>query len=218
MDGCMRTANRSELIYNCAHHYLNQTPHKIIFEFFPIISDKNDFMILLDFDNKGKYKGKSFDYVFLQAEDIKIKPFRVKIETINVEITDKNKEQYAKKRDQLFDNLGNKDPDTIPRSLQLFAGDLKKCAIIPEELYVARNKRFKLDNVKTYDEIDKQGKYIVIDTHYRRLSFNDFIKTTGMAKIKYLSTTLPIDTVIVNEFVTWKARLDSIYAQASLYK
>lgn len=218
MDGCMRTANRSELTYNCAHHYLNQTQHKIIFEFFPIIADKNDFMILFDFENKGKYKGKSFDYVFLQAEDIKIKPFRVKLEPINVEITDKNREQYEKKRDQLFDNLGEKDPDTIPRNLQLFVGDLKKKAIIPNEIYVARNKRFKLDNVRTYDEIDKQGSYIVIDTHYRRLNFNDFLKVTQMNKIKYLSTILPIDNVIISEFSTWKARLDSIYAQASLYK
>lgn len=218
MDECMRTQNHSELIYNCAHHYLNQTPHRIIFEFFPIIEDKNDFMILLDFENKGKYKGKSFDYAFLQVEDIQIKPFRVKMDTINVEITDKDKERYEKMRDQLFDDLGEKDPETVPRNLQLFAGDLKKKAIVPEELYVARNKRFKLENVLSYDDIIKQGNYTVIDTHWRRLNFNDFLKTTHMQKIKYLSTILPIDNVIINEFSKWKARLDSIYAQASVYK
>ncbi|MHB8171196.1 MAG: hypothetical protein ACYDG6_06605 [Thermincolia bacterium] len=218
MDECMRTQNRSELIYNCAHHYLNQTPHRIIFEFFPIIEGKNDFMILLDFENKGKFNGKSFDYVFLQTEDIKVKPFKVKMETIVVETTEKHMEQYEKKRNHLFDNLGEKDPETIPRSLQLFAGDLKKKVISPDEVYVARNKRLKLGNVKTYEEIEKQGDYIVIDTHWRRLNFNDFIKTTRMTRIKYLSTVLPIDTVIISEFSKWKARLDAIYAQASLYK
>jgi hypothetical protein len=218
IDECMRTQNRSELIYNCAHHYLNQAPHKIIFDFFPIIEDKNDFMVLLDFENKGKYKGKSFDYAFLQVEDIQIKPFRIKMEPINVEITDKDKERYEKKRDQLFDNLGEKDPETVPRNLQLFAGDLKKKAITPEGMYVARNKRFRLDNVLTYDEINKQGNYIVIDTHWRRINFNDFLKATRMNKIKYLSTVLSIDNVIIAEFSKWKARLDSIYAQASLYK
>lgn len=215
---CMRTQNRSELIYNCSHHYLNQTPHKIIFEFFPIIADKNDFMILLDFQNKGKYKGKSFDYIFLQNEDIKIKPFRVRLNPVNVDIEKKDVERYEKKKEQLFNNLGQKDPDTIPRNLQLFAGDLKKKAIVPEELYIARNKRFKLDNVFSYDDINKQGNYTVIDTHYRRLNFNDFLKTTQMNKIKYFSTILPIDGVIINEFSEWKARLDSIYAQASIYK
>jgi len=218
MDGCLRTQKRSELIYNCAHHYLNQTPHRIVFEFFPIIESKQDFMILLDFENKGKYKGKSFDYVYLQNEDIKIKPFRIKLDTINVEITDKDRERYEKKKEQLFDNLGEKDPDTVPRTLQLLVGDMKRKAIKPDKMYVARNKRFKLGNVKTYDEITKQGDYIVIDTHYRRLNFNDFLKTTKINRVKYLSTILPIDNVIITEFSKWKARLDSIYAQANLYK
>jgi hypothetical protein len=215
---CMRTQNRSELIYNCAHHYLNQTPHRIIFEFFPIIEEKNDFMILLDFENKGRYKGKSFDYGYLQSEDIKIKPFRLKFEPINVEIKEKHIKLYESKKNQLFDNLGEKDPDTVPRNLQLFAGDLKKKAINPDDLYVARNKRFKLENVKTYDEIETQGNYIVIDMHYRRLNFNDFLKITQMSKIKYLSTILSIDNVNITEFSKWKARLESIYAQANLYK
>lgn len=217
VDGCMRTQNRSELTYNCVHHYLNQTPHKIIFEHFPIIDSKDDFMILLDFENKGKYKGKSFDYIFLHDEDIKIKPRKIKLNTIPVEISEKDFENYEKKKEYLFDNLGNKDPNTIPRELQLFAGNLKKRAIQPDKLYVARNKRFKLDNVLTYNEIAGKGDYIVIDTHYRRLNMNDFLRISGMSTIKYLCTTLSIDNVIVNEFSKWKARLDAIYAQASLY-
>ena len=218
MDECMRTQNRSELIYNCAHHYLNQTPHRIIFEFFPIIQSKQDFMILLDFEDKGRFRGKSFDYIFLQTEDIKIKPFKVKLETINVDISDKDKEKYEKKREQFFDNLGEKDPETVPRNLQLLAGDMKKKAITPDSLYVARNKRFKMDSVKTYEEVAKQGDYIVIDTPWRRLNFNDFLKTAKMNRVRYLSTVLPIDTVIITEFSKWKARLDAIYAQANLYK
>lgn len=217
VDGCMRTQNRSELIYNCAHHYLNQTPHKIIFEHFPIIDTKDDFMILLDFENKGKYKGKSFDYLFLQQEDIKIKPHKVRMDLSSVEVSEDEKTKYEAKRDSLFDNLGGKDPDTVPRTLQLYAGDLKKKAINPDYLYVARNKRFKLDNVSSYDDIDKKGDYITIDTHYRRLNMDDFLKVTGMTAIKYLCTTLSIDNVIINEFAEWKARLDAIYAQASIY-
>lgn len=218
IDGCLRTQNRSELIYNCAHHYLGQTPHRIIFEFFPIIDTKDDFMILLDFENKGKYKGKSFDYIYLQKEDIKIRPRKIKLVPINVEITEKDAERYEKKKEKLFDNLGDKDPDTIPRNLQLFAGNLKKKAIEPDKLYVARNKRFNFENVKSYNDITDRGDYIVIDTHYRRLNMNDFLKTTGMTRIRYLNTMLSIDDYIVTEFTKWKARLDAIYAKASLYK
>lgn len=215
---CMRTRTRSDLTYNCAHHYCNQTPHKIIFEHFPFVEDKNDFMILLDLQNKGKYRGKSFDYIMLHDEDVQVKPHVVKMEAIPVETTDQDWERYEKKKESLFNNLGEKDPDTIPRHLQLLAGDIKKKVIDPGKTYVARNKRFKLDNVTTYDDIKKPGDYTVIDTHYRRLNMNDFLKITGMTKLNYLNTTLPIDTVIRNEFAEWKARIDAFYAQASIYR
>nr|KEH96198.1 hypothetical protein Z953_p0266 [Clostridium botulinum D str. 16868] len=218
MDECMRTQNRSELIYNCAHHYLNQTPHKIIFEFFPIIENEEDFMILLDFENKGKYKGKSFDYIYLNEEDIQMKPFDIHLETIKVEINEKDTERYEKKKEQLFDTLENKDPNTIPRNLQIFAGTLKKKALNKDVKYVARNKRFKLDNVFTYKTIEANTKYIVIDTHYRRINMNDFIKLTKMNNIKYLTTGLSIDNYIISSFNEWKGRLKNIYAKASLYK
>lgn len=214
---CMRTQSRSDLTYNCAHHYCNQTPHKIVFEYFPIIDTKNDLMILLDFINKGKYKGKSFDYVYLQTEDILIRPRKIKLETLPVATDEKDRERYEKKKEQFFAGLGNKDPDTIPRNLQILAGDIKKKAVGKEEKYVARNKRFKMDNVLAYNDISDKGDYTVIDFHFRRLNFNDFLKTTGMTKVKYLCTTLPVDNVLANEFVQWKARLDAIYAQTSLY-
>lgn len=218
MDECMRTQNRSELIYNCAHHYLNQTDHRIIFEFFPIIDTKDDMMILFDFQDKGKYKGRSFEYGFLRSEDVKIKPFRISLKTINVVVSATDREKYEKKKQLLFDNLGQKDPDTIPRNLQLFAGDLKRPAIEPDKLYVARNKRFRLENVLAYSDINKQGEYIIIDMHYRRLNMNDFLKVSRCSNLKYVATTLPVDNVIINEFMEWKARLDAIYAQADLYK
>lgn len=75
-----------------------------------------------------------------------------------------------------------------------------------------------MDNVWSYEDITSRGNYIVIDTHYRRLNMIDFIKITGMAKLKYLCTTLPIDNFIIEDFAKWKARLDAIYAKASLYK
>jgi hypothetical protein len=95
---------------------------------------------------------------------------------------------------------------------------LKKPCIEQDKLYVARNKRFKLDNVKTYTNIAAKGNYIIIDMHYRRLNFNDFLKISQCSTIKYLCTPLSVDNVIATEFMKWKGRLDAIYAQANLYK
>ena len=110
---CLRTQKRSDLTYNCAHHYCNQTPHKIVFEYFPFIEDKADFMILLDFLNKGKYKGKGFSWEFLQEEDVQVKPISFTLHTIDMIAP--NLMGYERKKRQLFANLGNSDPDTIPR-------------------------------------------------------------------------------------------------------
>ena len=214
----MRTQNRSDLTYNCAHHYCNQTPHKLVFQHFPFIEDKNDFMILLDLLDKGRFKGKSFDYALLQSEPVKAVKTRIKMKTINVEISAKDQERYEKKRDKLFADLGEKDPETIPRALQLFAGDLKKSAIEDGKLYVARNKRFKRDNVLPYDAIRKRGTYTVLDTHWRRINMNDFLQVSAMTRVPYLSTVLPIDTHIATEFMKWTARLEAFYAQADLYQ
>ncbi|WJQ03213.1 hypothetical protein QT236_14415 [Geobacillus stearothermophilus] len=218
IDELMRTRNRAELIYNCSHHYLNQTPHRIVFEYFPIIEEEEDFMILLNFENKGKYHGKGFDYSYLKEEDIVMRPHDIQLNVIPVEVSEKERERYEKQKEKLFEALGNKHPDTIPRNLQLLAGDFKKKAIEKEKLYVARNKRHKLENVVTYRDVEEGKHYIVVDFHYRRLNFNDFLKRTGTTKVDYLSTGLSIDNHYVNEFVQWKARLENIYAQASIHQ
>ncbi len=220
IDELMRTKNRNDLTYNCAHHYLNQTPHRIIFEFFPIIDELDDIMILFNFENKDKFKGKGFDWNLLYEEDIKIKPYSPILQVINVEVTDKEIQEYNKEKNKIFEEIENslKDPDIIPRHLQIIAGNFKKKKIDQNNKYVARNKRFKLNNVVTYDEISSAEQYIVIDTHYNRLKFNDFLKKTMMEKVYYLSTPLSIDKVIIDQFNQWKGVLNTIYAQASIYR
>jgi len=223
IDELMRTKNRNDLTYNCAHHYLNQTPHRIIFEFLPIIDDIEDFMILLNYENKDKYKGKSFNSSYLLEEDIQMKPYCPKLEVVEVDVTDEEIAKYEKEKHKVFHEIESslKDPDIIPRRLQIVAGDFKKKSIAPDKRYVARNKRFNLENVYTYDDIwqtEQNGDYIVIDMHYNRLNFNDFLKVTNMDKICYLSTPLSIDKVIIDEFMKWKGVLNTIYAQASIYR
>lgn len=101
-------------------------------------------MILADLDSGQAYKGIGVnDFNF---ENIKISGNRREIEVneIKVPIIEKDKLAYRKKALSLFDNLGNKDPDTVPRELHIWSGKLKKSAIDPEQQYIARNARFKL--------------------------------------------------------------------------
>ncbi len=213
---CMRTRNRSDLTYNCAHHYCNQTEHKIVFEYFPFIEEKADFMILLDFINKGKYKGKTFSYEFLFEEDVKAKPAIFSVENFEVAITEADIKKYEKKKESLFKNLGESDPNIIPRHLHIWAGGLKKDHLVADKQYIARNKRFNMANVTPYKEAQK-GEYILIDMPYRRIDFNDFLKKTGMRHICFINSTLNIDKYYLEELKAWVERLGEFYAEASLY-
>jgi hypothetical protein len=204
IDECMRTSNRNVLTYNCIHHFLNQTKHKIIFEYFPIISNKKDFMILLNFQDKDRYKKKSFSWDFLAEQDIVMKYNKIIFEVISVSLTDNQIAKYKQKVQTLFDNLGDqKDPDIIPRNLQLYVGNLKKNMIDPTKTYLARNKRFNLDNVYSYQELSNQTRDLkfdyIIDFHYRQLHMNDYIKLFNVDTIRYLSTDLSIDNYYVNK-------------------
>lgn len=213
---CLRTQNRSDLTYNCAHHYCGQTNHKIIFEQFPFIDSSDDFMILLDLQNKGKYKGKSFDYQFLKNEDIKVKSLDYILQTIDLCLNGNDIVKYETKKKQLFDNLGNADPDTIPRQLHVFVGNLKKPFIESDKLYVARNERFKMPNINTYKDINNFGNYIIIDFPHRRIDFNDFLKFSSMTNILFINSGLKVDLYYINEFNSWVERLGDFYAHANI--
>ena len=216
VDECMRTQNRSELTYNCAHHYLNQTEHKIIFEYFPFIENIDDFLILLDFQNKGKYRGRGFDWEYLNDEDIQAKRHKIEFDTEYIKMSDEIVKAYLKKKEQLFDTLGKKDPDTLPRDLHVYAGIFKKPYIRPDKKYMARNARYNLPNVSTYQNPQGVADYI-LDFHYRRLDFNDYLKSTGTDKVTFLSSGLPVDDYYQSEFKRWLNRLEEFYAKASIH-
>lgn len=214
---CMRTRNRSELAYNCAHHYCNQTGHKIVFETFPFIEDTSDFMILLDLLDKGRYKGRSFAWSMLDDVDLCAAPFCLgAASTVDVPVTDAQLAKYEAKKKSLFDNLGDGDPDTLPRQLHNFAGGFKKAALDPERQYVARNQRLKLPNVTTYADVQPGQEYAIIDFPHRRIDFCDFLRATGQTRLEFVSTGLPVDVYYFSELIVWLQRLGGFYAKAGL--
>lgn len=216
-DEIMRKRNRNELTYNCLHHYQNQTPHRISFEYFPIVEDKEDFMILIDFDKPGKWKRHPFDSSFLADIDILCAQQKFKLNTISSAIPDGAIHEYERKRDTLFENLGSRDPDTIPRELHLWCGKYKEKLVRADTMYVARNKRFKRGNIIPYKEIDSPGDYTIIDFPHARIDFNDFLRVCRATTLQYLSTGLKVDCFYEDSFRRWVERLEDFYAKASIY-
>lgn len=214
---CMRTQKRNDLTYNCAHHYLNQTKHKIVFEYFPLIESKNDFMILLDFQNKNKYRGKGFDWDFVLSEDVEIKRHSLKFKSIAVPCSTEQKGEYLLKKEELLENLKNKDPDTLPRELHLWLGKLKKSFIFSDQKYLARNARYKMSNVTTYKDVN-DANLIIIDFPCRRLDFIKYLKNTGTNDVAFLNTCLGADKWYFEDYEEWYGRVVEFYVKASVYK
>lgn len=212
----MRSKNTSALEYNCIEKYTGQTPHIMTFEYFPVIDDKKDFMMLVNLDTSKRFKSVSLndmDFSLIHVEGIRRQP---ELTVDEIQLTDKDKDTYRKKVESLFDNLGNKDPDTIPREIHVWTGKYKKKEIKKEEKYIARNARFKMDNVTTYDDVTPGEQYKIIDFCHRRLSFNDYLKMTGAEKIEYISTGLSIDEVYINQYKEWKKECEYIYDKTGL--
>lgn len=215
---CMRTDNRSDLHYNCIAKYTNQTPHRVVFEWFPIISELKDFMILLDFSNSQKYKGLSLSEVDLDAEDVLCVPRKISLSTIDVELPPNAQEEYEQEKEKLFDNIGNKNPDTIPRQLHIWTGQFKKSYILATKQYVARNSRFKSKNITTFKDTEKRKKYILLDMPHRRLDFNDFLRQTEQTELAYISTGFGVDKAYIAEFNEWEGKVEEFYAKTGIYK
>lgn len=208
-DEMMRTKKRNDLTYNCCHHYGNQTPHIIVFNHLPVIDEAEDFMILVDYAFPNRYKGISFDASVLSlAEIVPVLP-----ETDDIEISSEDKiRMYEEKRDALFDGLGQKDPDTIPRELHMWAGtNCKKTMIGSDGNYIARNGRFKKPNVFTYKDFPNGDEFSIIDFPVRQLNFNDFLLKSGASRIHFLNSGLPVDRYYYGTLQEWEEMIKGVF-------
>ena len=174
----LRTTNYGDLKVNCATVWLNQTPHRIIFNTLPFIDNKEDFRILQKLDQGAKQVSK-FDYVQLQNQDVLIKPYKIKLDVVSLlKTTDRQKASYDKLKESLGKDIEDNvsmDPNNLPRRLQVKSGNYKKELIQEDKLYIARNQRFKLKNVETYRDYDEKREHIIIDFPISRLDLVDYL-------------------------------------------
>lgn len=221
---CLRTTNRNDLTYNCIRNFLNQTNHQIVFQYFPFIQDFDDFFILFDFDTQSKWK-RDKNKELLKNSTIDIKEIGVVFNKVEFIASDKIKQKYEKDKEKLFNNIGAKDPNTIPRNLYLISGKEKIYHTKPNKIYVGRNNRFKLLNLKTYKEIkaplnnqinartifDYSNEYTIFEFCHDFIHFTDFLYLSEQQKIDVLCSDLKIDVWYFNRFNEWSKGLQNAY-------
>ena len=215
-DECMRTKKRSDLTYNCAHKYNNQTEHVMVFEGFPFIESPDDFMILADMVDYVKMHRRKFDATVFDDIQTVCKKIDYQYGRIDVSLPDNAEDLYQSKKADLFENLGKKDPDTIPNALEIFVGKWKKPEFDKE--YVARNSRYKVDNVTTYAHHKKQKSCILIDLPLNYRDFSDWLKLSECKDMKFLHSGLPVDNFFYNRYVEWFKEVKIFIETANLHE
>ena len=218
---CLRKQNRYDLTYNCIRHFLNQTKHQLIFQYLPIIDNMEDFFILFDFDTKTKWKGKT-DYELLKNSYIIKKEIKIDFQSIEIPVDKKLKERYSKKKNDLINNIGLKDPDTIPRNLYLISGNHKLNYLnenriitnIEDNWYIGINNRFKLGNFQTFKNFKiNNKKHIVFELCFNFIDFIDFLTLSKQTSIEILTTDLKIDKWFFERYQQWMNRINDVYSK-----
>jgi hypothetical protein len=209
---CLRTQNRYDLTYNCIRQFLQQTRHQLIFQYLPMIDGIEDFMILFDFDTRSQWKREPFSTDLLSNAEVLINPIVPKFQEQQVETSAKVKGAYEKKKAELINGIGLKDPHTIPRNLYLTTGKSKLAQVNEAQHYVGRNNRFKLPNLVTYRDESFPERYTVFEFCHNHLEFNDFLALSGQVRLPVLTTDLKIDQWYLQRYREWVVRLETAIA------
>ena len=209
---CLRTQNRNDLTFNCVRHYLNQTPHQLIFQYLPIIDTPEDFATLFDFDTRSRWKRVSFTNLPLREAKIRVAPVPLELRVIDVQTDERTLAYYAIEKRKLIDGIGLKDPHTIPRNLHLISGKAKLLYTKPEASYLGRNDRLKLQNMTTYKESAyPNAPYVVFEFCHNLIDFADFLALSRQTRIDVLVTDLKVDRWYLKRYQDWIGRLREVY-------
>jgi len=210
---CLRTSMRSDLNYNCVRHFLDKTPHVLVFQALPLISTFEDFMILFDFATQNRWRRESFRPNLLTESRIVVAPKTYSLSATVAPVDAKTRAKYAKTRAELFDAIGHGDPHTIPRNLHLVGARARAAAMVEGVAYVGRSKRGQCD--ATFKATSFAARCLVVDFPHSFIDFADFIALSGQTSIDVVTTDLPADAWYLARYQAWIERINA--GQAALH-
>lgn len=212
IDECLQTQNRYDLIYNCIRHYVNRTPHVLVFNYLPQIDTCEDSMILFDFVTQSKWKRRGFDPVLItEHATIFFRGNAPTFNRIDIPTSTVTKQKYDAERKRLFDTIGNKDPHTIPRNLYLLTGKDKERTLHSAQTYIARNARLKRGNVYTYETFE-QGNHVLVELPHRFIDFSNYARVVDNQSYYVLVAETKTDMWYFERYVQWSERINETIA------
>ena len=218
LNECMRSQNRYELTYNCLRLYAHQTPHRMIFQYLPLIDQPEDFAVLFDFDTDSQWKREPVTPTLLREATIHVTPVPLELRPHRILVDDKVRAVYAKEKAALLNEVRgdpDKDPHQIPRNLLLVSGKAKLPNVDMARRYVSRNNRFKLANVETYREAVGEGERVVLELPHNFIDLADFLAVSRQHVVDVLVADTKAEEWYLRRFQDWVRRVHD--ASAALH-
>jgi hypothetical protein len=187
----IKSRKRSDLTYNCLAKYINQCGETLVFNFAPLISEAEDFMILSDMETRGQSRLSSFSREFWKNTLTFTSGYAPVLDKIEISVSKADRDKYSEMKKKLIDNLGERDPQTIPRNLHLYTGTLKAKSYTEE--IICRNKR--LGRGITYDDVGRfNAKAAICDFPVSERDLWNYLYHTRQERIiALIAKGLPVD-------------------------
>jgi hypothetical protein len=205
IDEPLHNTDRYNLNYNCVRGYTKKTKNVIIFSYLPILSSEKDFLILKDFNNPFLLKDNDFQNVGYVEIVERVPSFDYKLK---YELTEEEQKKYEAKKDGLIENIGIKDPHTIPRELHKFVSNFKEKKAEEGVTYLVRAKRKIGDN--TYRNAEKQAS-IVFEYPISKKDFINYLRKYTIEVLTFWLTDAKVDQYYKQEFEKWKEEIENVY-------
>lgn len=119
LNECLKKQNRYDLTYNCIRRYVLQTDHRLIFNYYPIIKNQEDFMTLYDMLQNNPFLKEPYKYIS-KFENVEVGKVVFEVHKTDIVLPSECETQYEEEKEKLINSV-NKDPDIIPRGLLRFS-------------------------------------------------------------------------------------------------
>ena len=144
---CLKTTRQSELAYNCIRHCAEQTSHRLVFNEMPLISSREDFMILYTLLEPNPFVRAKFDD-FEAFHNVDFGGFRMPaITPFEFVATDAQKERYQALKEATIKAV-RRDANIIPRRLLKFAEGLARGDFDTKAELMSRDMRVSVSDLK----------------------------------------------------------------------
>ena len=187
VDECLKYQDKSHLTYNCLFHVLRLSGDVLIFQYNPIIQQKEDYNILNKLNSFSKSKEKIIKGKFTPG-----------LKDKRIFATEKELSEYNKQKENQFSIIGNRDPDIIPRYLHLWASSIRKRGVEPFKNYIGRGNKQKISNFVTYDSV-KNNNVVIFDFPCYHNDFWLAIRDKE-DKVEVITSNLPVDLFYFNQY------------------